>query len=93
VEIENDGRACLRFGDDELGRRPEARTAFRATYRVGNGLAGNVGAGAIAHVVTRDAALSGGVVSVRNPLPAQSRSAPEPIAEARLYVPHRSGGT
>jgi len=89
VEIENDGRARLRFGDDELGRRPEARTAFRAAYRVGNGPAGNVGAGAIAHLVTRDAGLSGGVVSVRNPLPAQGGTAPEPIAEARLYAPYQ----
>ena len=37
VEIENDGVASLRFGDDEYGQLPEPETAFEATYRVGNG--------------------------------------------------------
>ena len=42
----------LRFGDGVHGRRPETGTEFEATYRVGNGTAGNIGAGAIAHVAT-----------------------------------------
>jgi hypothetical protein len=88
VEMENDRRARLRFGDDELGQRPEAGTAFRANYRVGNGPSGNVGAGAIAHLVTRMGTLSGGVVSIRNPLPARGGTAPESIAEAKLFAPH-----
>ena len=46
VETENDGRARLRFGDDLHARRPDELTAFQATYRVGTGTAGNVGAGA-----------------------------------------------
>ena len=33
------------------GAGPRSDTSFEATYRVGNGTAGNVGAGAIAHVV------------------------------------------
>lgn len=84
VEMDNDRRAHLRFGDDELGQRPDAGTAFRADYRVGNGPSGNVGAGAIAHLLT----LSGGVVSIRNPLPARGGTAPEPMAEAKLFAPH-----
>lgn len=88
VEMDNDRRAHLRFGDDELGQRPDAGTAFRADYRVGNGPSGNVGAGAITHLVTRLLTLSGGVVSIRNPLPARGGTMPEPMAEAKLFAPH-----
>ena len=88
VEMDNDRRAHLRFGDDELGQRPDAGTAFRAVYRVGNGPSGNVGAGAIAHLVTRLLSLSGGIISIRNPLPACGGTAPEPMAEAKLFAPH-----
>ena len=88
VEIDNDGRAHLRFGDDEMGQRPEAGTVFTAAYRVGNGPDGNVGAEAIAHLATGQHSVSGGVVSVRNPLPARGGSAPEPAQEAKLYAPH-----
>ena len=44
AEIDNDGAAMIRFGDDVHGRRPEPGTAFIAKYRVGNGRAGNIGA-------------------------------------------------
>lgn len=87
VEMDNDRRARLRFGDDELGRRPDAGTVFRADYRVGNGPNGNVGTDAIAHLVTRMRTLSGGVLSIRNPLPARGGTAPEPMAEAKLFAP------
>src|SRR5207302_6245459 len=40
VEMTDDRRAVLRFGDDDMGRRPEAATRFRASYRVGNGKKG-----------------------------------------------------
>jgi hypothetical protein len=88
VEIEATGRARLRFGDDELGQRPDAGMAFHATYRVGNGPPGNVGAGAITHLVTRQTSISGATISVRNPLPARGGVAAEPLAEAKLYAPH-----
>ena len=51
VEVDNDGRPTLRFGDDEYGKRPVGATAFTAVYRIGNGRAGNVGAEALAHAV------------------------------------------
>jgi predicted phage baseplate assembly protein len=88
AEIDNDGRAHLRFGDGELGRRPEAGMKFQAAYRAGGGTAGNVGAEAISRLVTRVNALSGGVVGMRNPLPAAGGSAPEPLAEVKLFAPH-----
>lgn len=83
VESEADGTALLRFGDDEYGRRPESGTRFTATYRIGQGLGGNVGAGAIAHVVSSDARLAG----ARNPLPARGGTEPESAAQIRRRAP------
>jgi hypothetical protein len=83
LETEDDGNAWLRFGDDTLGRRPSAGTGFAATYRVGNGRDGNVGAGAIAHIMIEQASITG----VRNPLPAVGGTDPEPIERVRLYAP------
>ncbi|MBD2080945.1 baseplate J/gp47 family protein [Leptolyngbya sp. FACHB-17] len=51
VEIEEDGRVYLRFGDDALGKKPTTEMRLYATYRVGNGSTGNVGAGAIANLL------------------------------------------
>ena len=84
VETENDGTALLRFGDDFHGQRPNERTAFTATYRVGNGSAGNVGAGAIAHIVTD---VAGVFVSLTNPMPARGGVDPEDIEAVRRDAP------
>jgi hypothetical protein len=86
VEIDNDGVAHLRFGDDEFGQRPSPGAVFFATYRVGNGVGGNVGADAISHLVSRSL-LGGPTIQVRNPLPATGGVNPEPMAEAKLYAP------
>jgi len=83
VETEHDGTAVLRFGDGTYGRRPETGTEFRATYRVGNGRAGAVGAGVLAHVVGRDAA----VLAVTNPLPALGGTEPEAADAVRRDAP------
>lgn len=83
VEMESDGVAYLRFGDDVLGRQPASGSHFSATYRVGNGSGGNVGAAALTVVVT---SLTG-IDAVRNPLPATGGTDPEPIEQARLYAP------
>jgi hypothetical protein len=83
VEMEEDGRAHLRFGDDVLGRAPAPGASFTATYRVGNGSAGNVGAGSIARVVGH----LGGITAVTNPLPATGGTDPEPLDQVRLYAP------
>jgi baseplate J-like protein len=84
VETENAGRALLRFGDDEHGRRPDAGTRFTVTYRVGNGVQGNVGADSIAHVVID---VAGVFTSVTNPLPAAGGVDPEAIDAARRDAP------
>lgn len=88
VEMDNDGVAHLRFGDGELGRQPEAGSAFFATYRVGNGTAGNVGAETISRLVLKNTTLSGVSITVRNPLPAQGGTDAERMAEAKLFAPH-----
>ena len=66
AEIENDGTAHVRFGDNEHGRRSDSSTTFTAAYRVGNGVAGNVGADSLVHIVSDDSRIT----SVRNPIAA-----------------------
>jgi hypothetical protein len=91
VELENDGRVWLRFGDDVDGRRPAPSTEFVARYRIGRGVRGNVGAEAIAHLIadtTIDSSLAAGIRAIRNPLPASGGIDPEPIADVKLHAPH-----
>ena len=83
VEVEADGVATLRFGDDVLGQQPEPGTRFEARYRVGNGVAGNVGAGAIARVVHTNP----DIVRVWNPLPAIGGVDPEAMEQVRQFAP------
>jgi predicted phage baseplate assembly protein len=90
VEMEEDGIANIRFGDNELGERPRAGESFRARYRVGNGPSGNVGAGAITLLVHQASNLGSDVLSVSNPLPATGGTLPEPMAEAKLNAPYAS---
>jgi predicted phage baseplate assembly protein len=88
VEIGNDGIAHLRFGDGELGFQPTAGMTFSATYRVGNGVSGNVGAETISCLVLDNkTTLSGASITVRNPLSAQGGTDAEPMAEAKLFAP------
>lgn len=78
VEIDSDMIARLRFGDDEYGQRPVAGDTFTAVYRVGNGVAGLIGANSIAHVVAPlVGTLPPGLLSVTNPLPAVGGIDPE----------------
>lgn len=83
VEIEDDGEVALRFGDDEGGRRPRVGAALHATYRVGNGAAGNLGEGALRHIVHPDPA----ILRVRNPLPAVGGVDPEAPGSIRQRAP------
>jgi hypothetical protein len=83
VEVEHDGSATLRFGDDRNGHRPNAGAEFFARYRVGNGRSGNVGADTIAHVASTDAR----IVSVTNPRPASGGTDVETAAEVRRHAP------
>ena len=81
AEVDEQGRTQLRFGDNILGQKPTG--TFSASYRVGNGRPGNIGAETIVRPVRSIA----GVGSVRNPLPAQGGCDPESMEEVRQYAP------
>ncbi|MDY6899147.1 MAG: putative baseplate assembly protein [Cyanobacteriota bacterium] len=83
VETEDDGGTYLRFGDNQLGKRPTPGKSFQAIYRIGNGKLGNVGAKTISHVVTD----VDGINEVYNPLPAVGGTEPEAIEKVRLDAP------
>ena len=85
VEMEDDGIAYLRFGDDVLGKRPTPGATLKASYRVGNGRAGNVGAEAIYHVVLQE---GGRITGVKNLLPAEGGIDAEPTSQVRFYAPY-----
>lgn len=86
AEVEEDGLATLRFGDDQYGLRPSSGVSFVATYRLGNGVRGNVGAEALAHIVS-DVSDDNRIESVRNPLPAKGGIDPESIDQVRQSAP------
>ncbi|TPQ34845.1 putative baseplate assembly protein [Bradyrhizobium guangdongense] len=86
VEVDDDGGAALRFGDDDHGVRPEAGTEFSAVYRIGNGTAGNVGGEAIFHIVAAPGEVAA-ISAVRNPLPAAGGVDPETADDVRRNAP------
>lgn len=87
VEIDNRARAHLRFSNGEMGRPPISGEQFRARYRIGNGIAGNVGAEAISHIITRNS-LSGIELLPRNPISAMGGIEPEETDRVRLFAPY-----
>ena len=92
VEVESDGSAHLRFGDDRLGSFPPPETRFLATYRIGNGVEGNLGSDSLAHMLTDDPSFATElddpvIQSVCNPLPAAGGVAAETMEQARQYAP------
>ncbi len=82
VEIESDGTASLRFGDDTNGIRPISETVFTASYRIGNGTSGNVGADSLIYVAGDPR-----IQSCTNPLPAAGGLDPETMAQIRRRAP------
>ena len=83
-EIEWDGTAHLRFGDGTYGAKPETEAVFTATYRTGNGAAGNIGRDSLAHIVMPGCA---GITSVRNPLAASGGVDPETMQHIVQVAP------
>jgi hypothetical protein len=84
IEVRDDGRAQLRFGDGTHGRIPAEHTHFTATYRKGNGAVGNVGAEAITHAALAPALA---IEAITNPLPAFGGVDAEDIEVARRDAP------
>jgi predicted phage baseplate assembly protein len=60
-------------------------TAISATYRIGNGVSGNVGAEALGHVAVTLPFT--GITLVRNPFPATGGVDPESIANVQQWAP------
>ena len=88
ADVDDLGRAVLRFGDGEYGQQFVGITKAAVWYRVGNGTAGNIGAEALAHIVVP--AMNAGwptITAIRNPLPGQGGVDPELIEEVRQYAP------
>lgn len=83
AELEADGTTRLRFGDDRHGARPPNDQTVNTIYRIGSGVAGNVGAGAIAHIISDASAID----RVSNPLPAKGGTDPETIEAVRQSAP------
>jgi predicted phage baseplate assembly protein len=83
VEVEFDGTAILRLGDGTNGLAPESLTSFDASYRVGNGTAGNVGAESLIYLAADDARITGCI----NPLPATGGFDSETAEQIRRRAP------
>jgi hypothetical protein len=88
LETENDGSARIRFGDDLHGMEPDPGDdsiphEFTADYRVGNGVAGNIGADSLVHIVTNQP----NITALRNLLPAQGGVEPESMEDVRKNAP------
>jgi predicted phage baseplate assembly protein len=83
VEVETDGTATLRFGDDTNGMAPKSGTAFTAVYRIGNGSAGNVGPDSLINF----ASSAVNIQSCTNPLPASGGADPETSDQIRRRAP------
>ncbi len=84
VETDEEGWSVLRFGDGVNGRRVPGGEEVRATYQVGRGLDGNVGADSL---VFFDAVAFPAFVSVRNPRDVTDGTAPEPPEEIVRRAP------
>jgi len=84
AEVDDLGNTTLRFGDGSThGTAPGVGVSYAASYRVGNGAAGNVAAGSFGHIVAADPGLS----AVSNPLPASGGTDPESSEHVRMIAP------
>ncbi|WP_030322609.1 baseplate J/gp47 family protein [Streptomyces sp. NRRL B-3229] len=86
VEVDENDRATVVFGDGTFGAIPRQGARITATYRVGGGSAGNVPAGAVTTIADApQLALLG--AQVTNPLPATGGAEREDIAHAVRQAP------
>ncbi len=93
--------STIRFGDGELGRMPPRGNAavgqevfYRATYRLGNGVRGNLPAGVLRHADPTTTLAYADLVppvafiaAVTNPLPIAGGVEPETLAQAKRDAP------
>jgi hypothetical protein len=86
IETGMDGHPVLRFGDGVNGAAPAPQSQVAALGRFGSGVAGNIGAGALGHIVL-PLAQQAAKLKVANPLPARGGAAPEPVSAIRIAAP------
>lgn len=86
VEIDQDDRATLVFGDGAFGAIVPNGATIRARYRIGGGALGNVAAGAIDTIVDAPALTLVGA-TVTNPSKATGGAERESIDHAVLHAP------
>ncbi|MDP8888693.1 MAG: baseplate J/gp47 family protein [Thermoproteota archaeon] len=93
VEVEGDGIAYIRFSNANRKSWSEDIeqgffAPFEATYRIGKGTMGNVGAESIKRIFFKeDQVPIGGIEEIRNPLPALGGKDAETIESIRHHAP------
>lgn len=91
LEIDDQGDASIVFGDGVFGKRPTDTSTVTATYRVGGGSRGNIGAGTL--TLPHPDGPTPWLVAVTNPLPAtggrdlESRDHARRIGPATFHDP------
>jgi hypothetical protein len=89
VQTNADGVSFVVFGDGISGRIPASGAAFTATYRIGGGTIGNVGAGLIKSIIKSSVALSSlSGVTVTNPTAATGGAEAETTDSIRVNAPN-----
>jgi hypothetical protein len=83
TRTDTDGRTLVQFGGPQYGALLPTGATVTAIYRVGTGLAGQVGAGALTTLLDR----LPGLTSVINPLPAEGAADPETLSTIRANAP------
>jgi len=86
AEVENDGTNYLRFGDGVNGHVILPGMDFEASYRVGNGSAGNVAADTI-RLIDQTFPGAGFIQTLSNPLPAFGGRDAETVEHVRQNAP------
>jgi len=86
VETDELRRSTLRFGDGVNGRRLPHGAVVRCDYQVGDGVAGNVGAGTLRQVRPL-AGKSGAIVAAWNPFDVTDGRDPEPAEKVLRNAP------
>jgi hypothetical protein len=86
IEIDENDRVIIIFGDGKFGKKPDAGSVIKVTYRVGGGAAGNVAANTI-NIISKAASLAALPAKVTNPDPANGGAERESIEHAVEQAP------